>query len=67
MKYAVLTTNHVAGYCLWPTMLNDCHVGTSGNITDVVEAFVNACNKSVVISVKSSYGVFPNAFVMASR
>jgi alpha-L-fucosidase len=45
MKYAVLTTKHVAGHCLWPTKLNDYHVGTSGNKTDVVEAFVKACEK----------------------
>jgi alpha-L-fucosidase len=49
MKYAVLTTKHVAGHCLWPTKLNDYHVGTSGNKTDVVEAFVNACEKRRVL------------------
>jgi alpha-L-fucosidase len=49
MKYAVLTTKHVAGHCLWPTKLNDYHVGTSGNKTDVVEAFVNACEKRGVL------------------
>lgn len=38
MKYAVLTTKHVAGHSLWPTKLNDYHVGTSNNTTDVVEA-----------------------------
>lgn len=49
MKYAVLTTKHVSGHCLWPTKLNDYHVGTSGNNTDVVEAFVNACqNKGIL-------------------
>ena len=45
MKYAVLTTKHVAGHCLWPTKYSDYHVGTSGNKTDVVEAFVRACEK----------------------
>ncbi len=45
MKYAVLTTKHVAGHCLWPTRYNDYHVGTSGNPTDVVDKFVNACAK----------------------
>jgi alpha-L-fucosidase len=49
MKYAVLTTKHVAGHCLWPTKHNDYHVGTSGNKTDVVEAFVNACEKRGVL------------------
>lgn len=45
MKYAVLTTKHVAGHCLWPTTYNDYHVGTSSNTTDVVEKFVRACEK----------------------
>jgi len=45
MKYAVLTTKHVAGHCLWPTRHNDYHVGTSGNKTDVVAAFVKACER----------------------
>jgi len=49
MKYAVLTTKHVAGHCLWPTKLNDYHVGTSGNKTNVVEAFVSACEKRGVL------------------
>lgn len=45
MKYAILTAKHVAGHCLWPTAHNDYHVGNSGNKTDVVEAFVRACEK----------------------
>ena len=45
MKYAVLTTKHVAGHSLWPTKYNDYHVGTSGNKTDVVEAFLRACER----------------------
>ncbi len=45
MKYAVLTTKHVAGHCLWPSKLTDYHVGTSGNKTDVVEAFLKACER----------------------
>jgi len=49
MKYAVLTTKHVAGHCIWPTKHNDYHVGTSSNKTDVVEAFVNACEKRGVL------------------
>jgi alpha-L-fucosidase len=46
MKYAVLTTKHVAGHGLWPSSFTDYHVGTSGNRTDVVEAFVAACRKA---------------------
>jgi alpha-L-fucosidase len=49
MKYAVLTAKHVAGHCLWPTRLNDYHVGTSGNKTDVVAAFVKACEQRGVL------------------
>jgi alpha-L-fucosidase len=45
MKYAVLTTKHVSGHCLWPSQFTDYHVGTSGNKTDVVEAFVKACEQ----------------------
>ena len=45
MKYAVLTTKHHAGHCLWPSKHTDYHVGTSSNKTDVVEAFVKACDK----------------------
>ncbi len=49
MKYAVLTTKHVAGHCLWPTRKNDYHVGTSSNKTDVVAAFVKACERRGVM------------------
>ncbi|MBI1389094.1 MAG: hypothetical protein GC154_11665 [bacterium] len=45
MKYAVLTTKHVAGHCLWPSRHTDYTVANSGNKTDVVEQFVNACAK----------------------
>lgn len=45
MKYAVLTTKHVAGHCLWPTAHTDYNVSASGNKTDVVEAFVKSCEK----------------------
>lgn len=45
MTYAVLTAKHVSGHCLWLSKHTDYHVGTSGNTTDVVEAFVTACDK----------------------
>lgn len=45
MSYAVLTAKHVSGHCLWPTRHSDYQVGTSGNKTDVVNAFVAACDK----------------------
>jgi alpha-L-fucosidase len=48
MAYAVLTTKHVSGHCLWPSQLTNYHVGTSSNKTDVVEAFVTACQRREV-------------------
>jgi alpha-L-fucosidase len=49
MRYAVLTTKHVAGHCLWPTAHSDYHVGTSGCTIDVVERFVAACQRTGVL------------------
>ena len=49
MKYAVLTTKHVAGHCLWPSRQTDYTVATSGNTADVVEAFVKACERRGVL------------------
>jgi len=43
MKYAVLTTKHISGHCLWPSRHTDYHVGHSGNRTDVVAKFMAAC------------------------
>ncbi len=43
MKYAILTTKHVSGHCLWPSKYTDYHVGTSSCKTDVVGAFVSSC------------------------
>lgn len=45
MRYAILTTKHVAGHCLWPSSRTDYTVAASGNQTDVVEAFVKACER----------------------
>jgi len=45
MKYAVLTTKHVAGHCLWPSRFTDYSVARSGNTTDVVADFVKACER----------------------
>ena len=45
MRYAVLTTKHVAGHCLWPSGYTDYTVAKSGNTTDVVHAFVTACER----------------------
>ncbi|MDZ4198467.1 MAG: alpha-L-fucosidase, partial [Kiritimatiellia bacterium] len=49
MKYAVLTTKHVSGHGLWPSRHTDYHVGTSGHPTDVVEAFVKACERHGIL------------------
>ena len=51
MKYAVLTSKHVSGHCLWDSKViwkgreYDYDVATSGNKTDVVAEFVTACRK----------------------
>ena len=49
MKYAVLTTKHVAGHCLWPSQHTDYTVANSTDKTDVVERFVDACRKKGVL------------------
>lgn len=49
MKYAVLTTKHVAGHCLWPTRYTDYSVKNSADKTDVVEKFVTACRDKDVL------------------
>jgi alpha-L-fucosidase len=49
MKYAVLTTKHVAGHCLWPSQYTDYTVANSGNKTNVVEKFCDACAKRGVL------------------
>jgi alpha-L-fucosidase len=49
MKYAVLTTKHVAGHCLWPSHQTDYTVAASGNTTDVVDAFVRACERRGIL------------------
>ncbi|MBX7257247.1 MAG: alpha-L-fucosidase [Candidatus Hydrogenedentes bacterium] len=49
MKYAVLTTKHVAGHCLWPTKHTDYSVVNSPDKTDVVGKFVEACREKGVL------------------
>ncbi|HOZ47164.1 MAG TPA: alpha-L-fucosidase [Candidatus Hydrogenedentes bacterium] len=49
MKYAVLTTKHVAGHCLWPTKHTDYSVVNSADKTDVVERFITACREKGVL------------------
>ena len=49
MKYAVLTTKHVAGHCLWPSKHTDYTVAQSADTTNVVEKFVEACRKCGIL------------------
>lgn len=50
MKYAVLTTKHVAGHALWPSAYGDYSVKNSKNTTDVVGEYVTACrNKGIKV------------------
>ena len=49
MKYAVLSTKHVAGHCLWPSKHTTYTVANSTNKTDLVEQFVKACEKRGVL------------------
>lgn len=63
MKYAVLTTKHSGGFCLWDSKVLwhgrefDYDVAASSNKTDVVKAFVDACKK---------YGIAPGFYYCLS-
>ena len=45
MKYVILVTKHVDGFCLWDSKYTNYDVGNSGNKTNVVEAVAKACRK----------------------
>ena len=45
MKYAVLTTKHHDGFCLWPSRYTEYSVKNSKNKKDVVAAFVESFRK----------------------
>lgn len=45
MKYVILVTKHVDGFCLWDSKYTDYDVAASGNKTNVVEAVARACKK----------------------
>ena len=59
MKYAVLTAKHSSGFCLWDSKVQwkgkefDYDVAASTVKTDVVDAFMAACNK---------YGIVPGIY-----
>ncbi len=42
MKYAVITTKHHDGFCLWPTKETDFHIGHTPYKKDVIWQFVDA-------------------------
>jgi alpha-L-fucosidase len=44
-RYAVLTAKHMCGFCLWDSEGYDYDVAASGNKTDVVAAFMEACKE----------------------
>jgi alpha-L-fucosidase len=45
VKYAVLTTRHTSGFCLWDSKVTEFDVGNSPFKKDVVKLFVKACRK----------------------
>ena len=45
MKYVILVTKHVDGFCLWDSKYTEYDVGNSGNKTNVLEAVARACKK----------------------
>src|SRR5450755_4688015 len=45
MRYVILVTKHVDGFCLWDSKYTNYDVGSSGNKTNVVEAVAIACKK----------------------
>ncbi|NWJ51453.1 MAG: alpha-L-fucosidase [Bacteroidetes bacterium] len=45
IKYAVLTTRHTSGFCLWDSKTTQFDVASSPYKKDVVRMFVDACRK----------------------
>ncbi len=45
VKYAVLTTRHTSGFCLWDSKVSQFDVASSPFKKDVVQLFVDACRK----------------------
>ncbi len=45
MKYVILVSKHVDGFCLWDSKYTDYDVGSSGNKTNVVREVARACKK----------------------
>ena len=55
MKYAVLITRHCSGHCLWPSKFTDHTVANSGETSDVVQLYVDACRR---------HGIAPGLYYM---
>ena len=66
MKYVVLTTKHVSGFCLWPSRYTDYHVGNSGNNTNVVESFIKKLVKRKIYCLGFYYCSWDNHHLMGS-
>src|SRR4029077_16402178 len=45
MKYVILVTKHVDGFCLWDSKYTEYDVASSANKTNVVEAVARSCKK----------------------
>jgi alpha-L-fucosidase len=45
MKYVILVSKHVDGFCLWDSRYTDYDVASSGNTTNVIEKVAQACKK----------------------
>jgi alpha-L-fucosidase len=45
MKYVIMVTKHVDGFCLWDSKYTDYDVASSGNKTNVIEGVAKACKK----------------------
>jgi alpha-L-fucosidase len=45
MKYVIMVTKHVDGFCLWDSKYTDYDVASSGNKTNVIEQVAKACKK----------------------
>lgn len=55
MKYAMLTTKHCYGHCLWPSKFSENTVANSPVKNDVVREYVDACRK---------YGIKPGLYYL---
>ena len=49
MRYAILTTKHHDGFCLWPTRLTDYSVARSPGSPDVVARFIESCHAADIV------------------